>query len=220
MGRQRNEETITQIRRAIWQLFLSKGYVKTSFSDVAKVAKLNRSIVQYYFTKKEDFSTMFMAHISAQVLEIVDKQFPNVSRLERYYLASQLYFAVFWHPELRYLLKEILENRKLADESIYNQVIWSVNILTDTVDEAKFETAYIDVIDAWGGFAEVMYYSLQHNRRVDLSRGLTRLVALIASMAGYDAGECARVVDAFTLTTEKRDELRNQILEVLKSVNN
>ena len=109
MGRQRNEETIKQIRRAVWQLFLAKGYGKTSFSDVAQTAQLNRSIVQYYFAKKEDFSNMLMAQVSDQVLVIVDRQFPDASRLERYYLASQLYFAVFWHPELRHLLKEILE---------------------------------------------------------------------------------------------------------------
>ena len=106
MGRQRNEETIKQIRRAVWQLFLAKGYGKRSFSDVAQTAQLNRSIVQYYFAKKEDFSNMLMAQVSDQVLVIVDQQFPDASRLERYYLASQLYFAVFWHPELRHLLKE------------------------------------------------------------------------------------------------------------------
>lgn len=220
MGRQRNEETIKQIRRAVWQLFLAKGYGKTSFSDVAQTAQLNRSIVQYYFAKKEDFSNMLMAQVSDQVLVIVDRQFPDASRLERYYLASQLYFAVFWHPELRHLLKEILENRKLADESMYNQVIWSVNILTDAVDEAKFEAAYIDVVDAWGGFAEVMYYSLQHDRRVDLARGLKRLVPLIAMIAGYEATVCDQVIATHTLMPEQRDELRDRILQQLNQENN
>ena len=163
---------------------------------------------------------MLMAQVSDQVLVVVDQQFPDASRLERYYLASQLYFAVFWHPELRHLLKEILENRKLADESMYNQVIWSVNILTDAVDEAKFEAAYIDVVDAWGGFAEVMYYSLQHDRRVDLARGLKRLVPLIAMIAGYEATVCDQVIATHTLMPEQRDELRDRILQQLNQENN
>ena len=50
MGRQRNEQTIADIRRAIWGLFVEQGYAKTSFSAVAQRAGLQRSIVQYYLS--------------------------------------------------------------------------------------------------------------------------------------------------------------------------
>ena len=99
-------------------------------------------------------------------------------------------------------------------------MIWSVNILTDAVDEAKFEAAYIDVVDAWGGFAEVMYYSLQHDRQVDLARGLKRLVPLIAMIAGYEAAVCDQVIATHTLTSEQRDELRDCILQQINQENN
>lgn len=64
-----------------------------------------------------------------------------------------------------------------------------------------------------------MYYSLQHDRQVDLARGLKRLVPLIAMIAGYEADVCDQVIATHTLTPEQRDELRDRILQQLNQEN-
>ncbi len=94
MGRQRNEQTIADIRRAIWGLFVEQGYAKTSFSAVAQRAGLQRSIVQYYFSKKEDFATIVNAQVSETIMAAVDELYPDVDKLSRYYLAIQIYFYI------------------------------------------------------------------------------------------------------------------------------
>ena len=41
MGRQRNEQTIADIRRAIWGLFVEQGYAKTSFRQLPNARDCN-----------------------------------------------------------------------------------------------------------------------------------------------------------------------------------
>ncbi|MBC6498259.1 TetR family transcriptional regulator [Weissella confusa] len=66
---------------------VEQGYAKTSFSAVAQRAGLQRSIVQYYFSKKEDFATIVNAQVSETIMAAVDELYPDVDKLSRYYLA-------------------------------------------------------------------------------------------------------------------------------------
>ena len=106
MGRQRNEETIKQIRRAVWQLFLAKGYGKTSFSDVTPDCPTESFDCPILLCEKRRFlkyvnGASFGSGISHRRSEISRCE----SRLERYLPMSQLYL-LFLAPELRIYLKK------------------------------------------------------------------------------------------------------------------
>ena len=74
---------------------LSRDLPKTSFSAVAQRAGLQRSIVQYYFSKKEDFATIVNAQVSETIMAAVDELYPDVDKLSRYHPAIQIYFTRF-----------------------------------------------------------------------------------------------------------------------------
>lgn len=215
MGRQRNEETIAQIRAAVWQSFLTTGYEKTTFSDIAKLTGLNRSIVQYYFPKKELFSTLVMAELADTVAQTVRKEWPAANRLVQHYYASQLYFEVVLQPVLQPLLLKLLTNRKLTTEAMYNQIIWSVDALTDQIDEAVLKARYLEVVEVWGGIAEVMYYSLAHQQTIHVQPYLPKLLSLIADIAGYDAAEVTQVMTDNVIPADVLGHLQQQVLQQL-----
>ncbi|WEY47674.1 TetR/AcrR family transcriptional regulator [Weissella confusa] len=216
MGRQRNEQTIADIRRAIWGLFVEQGYAKTSFSAVAQRAGLQRSIVQYYFSKKEDFATIVNAQVSETIMAAVDELYPDVDKLSRYYLAIQIYFYTFFHSkEMRQFNLDILENRRLADAAMFQQINWSLELLSahKVVEPAKLD---INLINAWGGFTEVMYHGLLYQREIDIPVGVAKLVKLVAANSGYDEAIIDATMQQYCLSEPAIKQARDLVTKTIE----
>ena len=71
MARPKKPEERNRIRDVAFNVFSSKGFENSSFSDIAKEASVSKSLVQYYFPKKEQFIQDFIDKSLSAVTEIV-----------------------------------------------------------------------------------------------------------------------------------------------------
>lgn len=94
---QTGEDTESRIARAATRLFIQKGYVETSMSDIAAEAGINRPTLNYYFrTKDRLFENMLqriMLKIAPKVTEAVSRRELTVE--ERVRLLVDTYFDFF-----------------------------------------------------------------------------------------------------------------------------
>ena len=74
MGVQRRgHQRHAQIVQTAKNLFYSKGYARTSFSDIADVCGVNRGNFYYYFKTKEDLLTAVVHELSADLTSVFDR---------------------------------------------------------------------------------------------------------------------------------------------------
>ena len=73
MARPKKPEERKRIRDVAFNVFTREGFEGASFSDIAKEASVSKSLVQYYFPKKEQFIADFI-HKSLNVTrQIIDE---------------------------------------------------------------------------------------------------------------------------------------------------
>ncbi|MBQ1545572.1 MAG: TetR/AcrR family transcriptional regulator, partial [Clostridia bacterium] len=60
MGRKRNDAERNRIQSIAFNLFRASGYNETSFTDIANASGAKRSLVQYYFPKKENLIYIYI----------------------------------------------------------------------------------------------------------------------------------------------------------------
>lgn len=107
MGAIENNNLEQKIIEAAQQLFVEKGFVETSMSDIAQTVGINRSVLHYYFrTKDKMFQAVFsniVASVIPKVQDILMQDVPFIKRLE---LILDEYIKKF--IESPYLVKFIL----------------------------------------------------------------------------------------------------------------
>ena len=98
-----NDNIETQIIQAARELFIEKGFVETSMSDIAAKVGINRPALHYYFrTKERMFQAVFGSIVDALVPRVagivLQQKLPIENRIEK--LVS-IYYEVFKsHPFL------------------------------------------------------------------------------------------------------------------------
>ena len=102
-----NENLETKIIRTAQQLFLEKGFVETSMSDIAATVGINRPTLHYYFrTKDKMFRAVFRNIVSAIIPEVQDIVLQQESPIqERISKVTDAYFRIFTaQPSLPFFL--------------------------------------------------------------------------------------------------------------------
>lgn len=84
MGATENNELEYQIIETAKQLFIEKGFVETSMSDIAAKVGINRPTLHYYFrTKDRMFQAVFGSIVMSllpKVQEIIQQELPFIDR--------------------------------------------------------------------------------------------------------------------------------------------
>ncbi len=117
MGRARNMEARDKISRTAIQLFSEKGYVNTSFTDIAKACGVERSIVQYYFPYKEILIIEFLdkcLRLIAEMAENLDgERFDVLGR--QYFLGFVSFSFLVDSDKMQNLTMDIVASRQLTE---------------------------------------------------------------------------------------------------------
>lgn len=107
MGAIENNNLEQKIIETAQQLFIEKGFVETSMSDIAHAVGVNRPVLHYYFrTKDKMFQAVFsniVASVIPKVQDILRQDVPFIKRME---LILDEYIKKF--IESPYLVKFIL----------------------------------------------------------------------------------------------------------------
>ncbi|MCG8314106.1 MAG: TetR/AcrR family transcriptional regulator [Pseudomonadales bacterium] len=112
--RSRNDEEKSQRREAIldaaMDIFLSKGFEKTSMDDIAKQAKLSRSLIYVYFKDKDDVHMGLCLRAGYTLLTIKNGLMADSqSGIEKIRSSGDAYYTFYkQHPELFTILTKRL----------------------------------------------------------------------------------------------------------------
>ena len=130
MARPKKPEERNRIRDVAFNVFSNKGFENSSFSDIAKEASVSKSLVQYYFPKKEQFVHDFIDKSLAAVTEIVreDLDIQYEHELGELYAIGycQFYYAMY-NERMNSLRMDILRDRGNTAMVVKHGIDWLVN---------------------------------------------------------------------------------------------
>ena len=130
MARPKKPEERNRIRDVAFNVFSNKGFENSSFSDIAKEASVSKSLVQYYFPKKEQFVHDFIDKSLAAVTEIVreDLDIQYEHELGELYAIGycQFYYAMF-NERMNSLRMDIIRDRGNTEMVVKHGIEWLVN---------------------------------------------------------------------------------------------
>ncbi|MBR1704665.1 MAG: TetR/AcrR family transcriptional regulator [Clostridia bacterium] len=162
MARPKKPEERNRIRDVAFNVFASKGFENSSFSDIAKEAAVSKSLVQYYFPKKEQFISDFIDRSLSAVEQIVaeDLDVEYEHELGKLYAIgyAQFYFAMY-NEKMNSLRMDIMRDRGNTEMVVKNGIDWILEntsaIPTDTPE--KEELIKKTLVFVVGGAFDYLY---------------------------------------------------------------
>jgi len=112
MSRTGGEITRARILEAAERLFADKGYSETSVGDIAKSAGVNKALIYYYFTSKDELLQTLLKGALAEI-EVAVKYDPQNITEET--IQKELRLIGSRKNILTILLRESLRNGKVSD---------------------------------------------------------------------------------------------------------
>ncbi len=172
MGRPYNQKERERILMEAFNIISIKGFVNTSYSDIAKSAGISKSLVQYYFPKKDLIIVSFIEHslgICKKLLE-EDKSFHFDNPLDELYAIGYLqsYFAIY-NPVMKYVASSILKDRDntiIILEAAASWVLKNVDLVAPD-DPVLFQKCRNVLVYVCGGALEYLYVQDKYQEPVD-----------------------------------------------------
>jgi len=164
---EKKQEKRKRIAKSTCNLFLEKGYVKITISEIAKVAGIGKGTIYEYFSNKEDIIFELMACLQEEYDEILkEKLAQNITTKEK--LISL--FDIFLSTD-----EKVQTQRKIYKEflSIY------INNKTDAMDtyNTKMMEKYKDIL------RNILKDSIERKEISQIS--LSFVSSIFATLQGY-----------------------------------
>lgn len=124
------------------QLFLDKGFMATSTTEIAKLSGCNQALIHYYFRTKEAlFQEIFNAKMSRMVANFFTITNDDISFEEKLRHAIEVHFDIICeNPKLpRLALNEVISNPKRLEQLFENNYEKCHSIIKQLEDELKYE---------------------------------------------------------------------------------
>lgn len=130
MARPKKPEERNRIRDVAFNVFSTRGFENASFSDIAKQASVSKSLVQYYFPKKEQFISDFIDKSLSSVVQIVREDLDlktNHELGELYAIGyAQFYFAMY-NEKMNSLRMDIIRDRGNTELFVKYGIDWIID---------------------------------------------------------------------------------------------
>ncbi|MEG0979127.1 MAG: TetR/AcrR family transcriptional regulator [Oscillospiraceae bacterium] len=215
MGKNKNIEEHNRLLKIAFNLFIEKGYSKTSFQDIAEMANVQKALVQYYFPHKEVFINLFLS----QSLDVISDFIKN-SDLEIGNEINNLYligYFEFWYlindKNMEFLKYDIVSSRQNTQKVIAMVVNWALKYINlENEKEAREITDAITI--SMGGAFEYVYMCLTTSRAVCPKYIVEKIVLVMNTMLGFSTASthiCEFFEDEWLI--EKTTELNKIIFE-------
>lgn len=173
MARPKKPEERNRIRDVAFNVFSVKGVEEASFSDIAKEASVSKSLVQYYFPKKEQFIADFIDKSLSAVEQIVkeDLDYSFEHELGQLYAIGccQFHFAMY-NDKMNSLRRDILRDRGNTEMVLRNAIDWIIRN-TDAFpvdDPVALDDCKKAMVFVVGGTADYLYDCILYDVEFDL----------------------------------------------------
>lgn len=178
MARSKNPELQSSLEQALYESLCSNGLDGTSYQLLADRVGISRALVQHYYPKKIDFAMGFLKRVMAAACEILGIESyakgDPIGYLDTY-RASCLYYSYLLDEDgARPLLFSILKDRELTDELMHQHYEWGLQFTNPSLP--SYELRSQDLIEAWGGFYELMYFSIKQGFELDVPMRVLHLL--------------------------------------------
>ena len=162
MARPKKPEERNRIRDVAFNVFSNKGFENSSFSDIAIEASVSKSLVQYYFPKKEQFIQDFIDKSLSAVTEIVreDLDIQYEHELGELYTLGYCQFYFARHNErMKSLRMDIIRDRGNTEMVVKHGIDWIVSHTNaiQVESEAEIERCKKTLVFVVGGAFDYLY---------------------------------------------------------------
>lgn len=170
-----------RIASIAYSLFREKGFAETSYGDIAAACGIKKSLLQYYFPKKDDFISLFVERSFDIITHYDGLNLKNdIIGLEKIYLLAyfEYWYICNWEPSFK-ITKDLIASRaygKVVEETITD---WMSEYLHIKLPSFKKELLEIITVLVGGGF-EYAYMSRQNKEIVDVDRYVDMAMSQLA----------------------------------------
>lgn len=184
MPKRHNEAVERSILAAAWDLFMEKGYRDTSYTDLSDRSGVSRSLVQYYFPKKDLLAIACgKAVVIASHLVARSELHQTINQVGSAYATGQvLLAALFIHQGARKFLLDALRDRDITQQLILQN--YQLAHRTFSVDQDVAPAIPDDVMMMAGGLGELAYSYLVRGETPEIASVLKPSVFLQAYAFG------------------------------------
>lgn len=167
MGRIKNEQERNRIENIAFNLFRKKGYDETSYTDIAQASGLKKSLVQYYFPKKETLISIFENKVLNAAADIVQNSNLTSDPLEQVQLIGYLIFMfLYLDNQKEHLTKAILQDRRNTMAALDEVAKWTIRYVGS--EDPDFNRRLEDaIVFAAGGGCEYVYHVIVKKKDAD-----------------------------------------------------
>ena len=211
MARPKNEEERERIQRNAFNLFSQQGIEASSFADIAKNSFVTKSLVQYYFPKKDKFITDFVRK-SMDCVQKISEQIPGFDEkepLEKLVCIAyiQFYFAVY-NDKMSRLSIDILRDRAITKTVIDQAAQCNIDYLGEELAGEDMEQIRLALQFLYGGTFDYIYTCTVEGKDIDINTviqfGLLLMNATVDRPLSKDFFENARLEQEWLDNERKR----------------
>lgn len=208
-GDSENGELIT---RAAFELLMEKGYTDTSYADIARRCGRTRSLVQYYYPKKELILSDFVLRL-LQLSEdyLQEHDLGTDSCFVDFSITGYMHFCFLLNNEdLRPLTLDISSLRSASSSIIELMESWVIRY--DELSGFSSDEVLDAVLLSMGGAYEFMNYHLKEQLPIDVADLLRRTIAAFMFQLGFDTADFEAEFETHLLSDEVIADANEYIL--------
>lgn len=200
MAKQKNIKTREYILNVAYALFAKQGYEKTTYLEIADASNNTRTRVQYYFPKKEFLAISFFEKLLDESAAYLSQNKKNTGNtFADLYLVGQIFYNFLLNTKnLKQFTLDIISSRALTEEILSFDEKWALdymNINASTVSEEFSD----EVCLGTGGFYELLYRNLKHNKKIDVAKQLGIVIVNLMVRMGYDSNDAKCILSKYEL---------------------
>lgn len=208
MPKDRNLDTERSILASTWDLFMEKGFTRTSYTDLAERSGVTRSTVQYYAPKKTLLAEACFRAVYTASRDVVRERIgSSTSWLANGYLNIQVMLAAYFASTgMRRFLQDVLYDRDLVQNLI--ELLFRMGI--DEEASAFLERRQVPdgILVAVGGLSELLFTYLKRGSVPEISSmpvigfmAIARELDLMPTPEGFDEFEAT--IDSLAMSNDE-----------------
>lgn len=215
MGRPKNTQNRDLIAKTAFNLFLNKGYNKTSYKDIADNSANERTLIQYYFPKKELLIVDFLNKLlSFSEQHIIEKSLKSDNNFVNLYIIGQIHFSfLLMNDEMKILTLDIVSSRAITKEIVFFNENWVFSFFNMSVELNKELSD--DIVMIMGGAYELIYRYISKGQSLNVPHLLKKIMISFLTSMGYEKNVSGELLSSYALSEETLCEANSYLKTAL-----
>ena len=216
MGKKKNQEARNKINLAARKLFAQKGYSNTTTKDIADEAGCEKTLVQYYFPKKDDFMTFFLEDMLNHTDTYIEKKgLKKNNYFGNLMFIGLVHYAYLLNSEnMKVLTIDIISNRFLTEVMIDMDINWATNYMKFVPDDEQDDWED-NIAMIMGGAYELIFRKMSKGKNISPRELIEKSIMLHMTAQGISTDETNKVIKNEVLNDDELNDFVQYLDEIL-----